>query len=189
MSNGRNAFGGKNPNSIYVPMSETEQEVVSRLIENGDLQVVIHGWGVVDKPKLTLGDAQVMIPMTIRFDRPDQPVGVTYFDLELRTLSGYKLFREQHPTIYNGQPLMVMAGTEISMVWHIGINHMDPRLVKAILPGAVGLTSRVLDKDTGRATVTGNMKLDAAKERTLAAVRRGEAKVRADKEKDLKKLR
>jgi hypothetical protein len=187
--NGRNAFGGKNPNSIYVPMSETEQEVVARLIENGDLQVVIHGWGVVDKPKLTVGDAQVMIPMTIRFDRPEQPVGVTYFDLELRTLSGYTIFREQHPTIYNGQPLMVMAGTEISMVWHIGIKFMDPRLVKMILPGAVGLTSRVLDKDTGAATAHGNMKLDPARAQTLAAVRRGEAKVRADKEKALKKLR
>jgi hypothetical protein len=84
---------------------------------------------------------------------------------------------------------MVMAGTEISMVWHIGIKFMDPRLVKMILPGAVGLTSRVLDKDTGAATAHGNMKLDPARAQTLAAVRRGEAKVRADKEKALKKLR
>ena len=28
----RNALGGKNKNSLYVPMSETEQEFVNRLI-------------------------------------------------------------------------------------------------------------------------------------------------------------
>lgn len=42
----RNALGGKNKNSLYVPMSETEQEFVNRLIESGDLQVKVHGWGL-----------------------------------------------------------------------------------------------------------------------------------------------
>jgi hypothetical protein len=184
----RNPFGGKNPRSIYVPMSETEQEVISRLIETDALEVVIHGWGVIDKPKLTVGDAQVMIPLTLRFDRPEFPVPVHYFDLELRTRSGLSLFREQQPTVYNDKPLMVMAGTEISMVWHIGIKCMDPRLVKMLLPSATGLTSRVIDKETGKDTLLGNMKLDPAKAKTLDRVRRGEALVRANKVKALKKL-
>lgn len=182
-----NIFGGKNPNSIYVPMSETEQEVISRLVDNDELEVVLHGWGIVDKPKLTVGDAQVMIPLTIRFDRPENPVGVTYFELELRTRSGISLFREKQPTLVNGEPLMVMAGTEISMVWHIGVKCMSPDLVKQILPRAIGLTSRVIDKETGRDTVLGNMKLGATQQRILTKVRQGEAFVRSEKAKDLKK--
>lgn len=182
-----NQFGGKNARSVYVPMSETEQEVIARLIEAGDLEVVIHGWGVVDKPKLTAGDAQVMIPLTLRFDRPEFPIPVSHFDLELRTRSGLSLFREQQPTIYNNQPLMVMAGTEISMIWHIGIKCMDPKIVKMILPSAIGLTSRVIDKETGKVTLLGNMKLDSARVRTLEKIRQGEARVRAEKVKALKK--
>ena len=36
----KNIFGGGNPNSIYVPMSEVEQEAVSRLVESKDLRIV-----------------------------------------------------------------------------------------------------------------------------------------------------
>lgn len=67
----RNPFGGKNSHSLYVPMSETEQEFVSRLVETGDLIVKVHGWGVVPNPSVTLGDLQVIIPLTLKFDRPE----------------------------------------------------------------------------------------------------------------------
>jgi hypothetical protein len=181
MNTKRNVFGGKNANSVYVPMSETEQEVIQRLVETHELLIMVHGWGVVDHPKLTVGDAQVMIPITLRFDRPEFPIPVKYFDLELRTLSGISLFREQQPTMYDGMPLMISAGVEIQMIWHIGIKCMDPRLVKMILPGAIGLTSRIIDKDSGNQTQIGNMKLDSAVVRTLNSVRQGEARVRARK--------
>ena len=184
---GSNAFGGKNPNSLYVPMSETEQEALSRLVEAGLLQVVVHGWGFFDAPKVIFGDAQVMIPLSMTFDRPETPMAVSHFDLELRTRTGITLFREKQTTEYAGQPLMISAGTALDMVWHIGIRAMDPALVKSLVPGATGLTSRLLDKDTGALTHTGNLKLSAEKRRLFDMVRRGEAKVRRDNRRAVEK--
>ena len=178
---GGNPLGGKNPNSLYVPMSETEQEFVKRLIEKGDLQVRVHGWGIVPNPNVTLGDAQVVIPLTLKFDRPEVPMAVHQFDLELLTGSGISLFRETQSTEYGGQPLMVGSGTIVQMVWHIAVKAMDPRLIKDLMPGTVGLTSRLLDKDTGELTHTGNLHLAPTQKRLLDIVRAGEARVRADR--------
>jgi len=178
----QNAFGGKNPNSLYVPMSEIEQELVNRLIEAGDLQVRVHGWGIVPNPTVKQGDHQVVVPLTLKFDRPEVPIPVRSFDLELLTGSGISLFRETQPCEYNGQPLWVGSGTRIDMIWHIGIRAMDPKLVKALMPGVTGLTSRAFDKDTGELTHTGNMKLDPTQRRLLAIVRQGEANLRAERD-------
>ena len=178
----RNPFGGKNSHSLYVPMSETEQEFVSRLVETGDLIVKVHGWGVVPNPSVTLGDLQVIIPLTLKFDRPEVPIPVPYFDLELLTGSGISLYREKQPCEYGGQPLSVGSGTVIQMIWHIGIRAMDPNLVKMMMPGTVGLTSRRFDKDTGALTLTGNMDLDAAQKRLIELVTAGENNVRAERD-------
>ena len=43
-----NEFGGRNPNFVYTPMTEVEQEVVSRLVESGELVVILHGWGFME---------------------------------------------------------------------------------------------------------------------------------------------
>lgn len=178
----RNPFGGKNPNGLYVPMSETEQEFVNRLIESEDLQVRVHGWGIVPNPKVMLGDLQVVIPLTLHFDRPETPIPVHHFDLELLTGAGLSLYRETQPCEYGGQPLLVGSGTVIQMVWHVGIRAIDPKLIKAFMPGTVGLTSRAFDKDTGALTLTGNMKLDADQRRLIKLVREGEANVRAERD-------
>lgn len=178
----QNAFGGKNPKSVYVPMSETEQEAISRLLEAKLLEVVIHGWGLIADPKVQFGDKQVMIPISVTFDRIKTPVAVHYFDLELRTKNGYCLFRERQSAVYDGKPVMIQAGTELNMIWHIGIKCMDPALVKSIVPGAIGLTSRTIDKETGRATAQGNYKgLSADKRGTLGAIQRGEDRIKAEK--------
>jgi len=185
--NEKNLFGGGNAKSLYVPMSETEQEVIARLVETDDLEVVIHGWGTISDLKLTVGDAQICIPLTVRFDNLQFPVPVTHFDLELRTRSGLSLFKERQSAIYDGQPLMIGSGTDICMIWHIGVKCMDPKVVKSILPGAKGLTSRLLDKDTGSETLLGNMKLDAQAKKVLAHLRQGEARGRAHTAKQVKK--
>jgi hypothetical protein len=182
----RNPLGGKNPNSLYIPMSETEQEFVSRLTESGDLQVRVHGWGVVPNPKVILGDLQVVIPLTLRFDRPEVPIPVSHFDLELLTGSGVSLYREKQPCEYGGQPLSVGQGTVIQMVWHIGIRAMDPNLIKTFMPGVKGLTSRQFDKDTGNLTLTGNMDLTAEQRKLVEVVRKGEALVRAERDAKVK---
>lgn len=177
----RNAFGGGNPNSLYVPMSELEQEVVSRLIEARDLRVHVVGWGVVNQPRATVGDARLQLRFQLNFDRPEVPMRVSHFDLELRTGSGMLLFKDRKEVEYGGQPIQVAAGMFLDMVWDIAIRSMDPKLVKAILPSATGLTSRLLDKDTGEETLTGNLHLDSAKEKLLRILRSGEWAVREKK--------
>ena len=186
MSDERNPFGGKNPLGLYVPMSETEQEFVNRLVEAGDLQVRVHGWGIVPNPKVLQGDHQVIIPLTLHFDRPEVPIPVRSLDLELLTGSGLSLYRETQPCEYGGQPLLIGSGTRIDLVWHIGIRAMNPNLVKSLMPGVKGLTSRAFDRDTGALTLTGNLKLDSEKRKLLQIVREGEANVRRERDEKAK---
>lgn len=171
----QNVFGGGNPNSLYVPMSETEQEVVARLIEARDLRVHVVGWGVVHQPRAAAGDARLKLEFRLNFDRPEAPMPVHHFDLELRTGAGALLFADRLKVEYDGKPVQVAAGVFFDLVWDIMIRSIDPKLVKALLPRATGLTSRLLDKDTGLETLTGNMKLDSDKVRLLRFLRRSEA--------------
>lgn len=181
MSQGKNPFGGGNKNSLYVPMSDIEQEVISRLIETGDLRVHIVGWGVVNNPRVTFGDLRVSISFRMDFDRPPPPgVAVPFFDLELRTGSGLLLFKDRKSTEYAGQPITVAAGVFLDMVWDIAIQNLDPKLVKMLKPGATGLTSRLQDRDTKDITFQGNMRLDPRRQRLLRVLRQGEALVRAE---------
>lgn len=174
-----NAFGGKNEKSLYVPMSETEQEALARLVEAKSLEVVIHGWGVISDPKLTFGDKRVSIPISVRFDKIPAPVQVPSFLLELRTKEGVCLLREELSAMYGGLPLTISNGSEIQMVWDIAIKAMDPKLVKSLVPGALGLTSRSIDKETGRVTAQGNFKgLDPARRAMLDHIHAGEERLR-----------
>jgi hypothetical protein len=173
-----NKFGGGNDKSLYTPMSEIEQEVIARLVESGSLRVNIVGWGHVSKPRVTFGDLRVSIAFRLEFDRPEVPMPVSHFDLELRTEDGRLLYKERQSAEYGGRPLQIAAGVYLDMVWDIAIRHMDPKLVKSIMPKAIGLTSRLLDKDTGVATLTGNMALSDENKALLIKLRKGEATIR-----------
>lgn len=175
----KNRFGGGNPNSLYTPMSEDEQEVLERLVVSRDLVVRIVDWGHIEGPRATFGDLRIAIPLSITFDRPAIPIPVSYFDLELRTGSGILLFKERQPTIWGGAPLQIGTGTHIDMVWDIAIKRMDPALVKALKPGAMGLTSRWTDRDTGLPSLFGNVKMSERDRDLLILLRKGEARVRA----------
>lgn len=176
-----NLLGGKNEGSLYVPMSEDEQEALTRLIEADDLEVVVVGWGILTKPKVTLGDKRLAIRFTLNFNAPDVPMKVWYFDMELRTRSGLILHAERHPTLYGNEPLVVHSGISMDMVWDIAIDRIPPAVVKMIKPGSVGLTSRFTDRDTGEYDPTGgNMKLSPEQKAALRAVQAGAAKVRTD---------
>jgi len=180
MSQDRNRFGGKNPHGGYTPMSEDEQEVLERLIASRDLHVHLVGWGIIHSPHITFGDLRVNIPIQITFSAPDVPVLVHYFDLELRTGSGILLFAQRQSTVYNHQPLAIGTGTVLTMVWHIAIQDMDPKLVKAIKPGAIGLTSRWIDRDTGEKTQLGNTRMTSEDRLALQNLRQWEQISRQD---------
>jgi hypothetical protein len=175
----RNMFGGGNAQSLYTPMSEDEQEVLARLVESRDLHVHIVDWGWVHTPKATYGDLRIAIPISITFQAPAVPIPVATFTLELWTGAGLLLFRKEYDIRKGNQFVMVGAGFNFVMVWDIAIKHMDPAIVKAYKPGAIGLTSRWQDKDTGDFTHLGNSKLNSEQKAALKRLRQGEAKVGA----------
>lgn len=153
-----NIFGGKNQSSLYIPLSDVELEVIQRLLDTDDLRVICHGWQTFDSPKVLHGDKNIHIPLKLVFKHPPAPTPVYFFDLELQTGSGLTLFRKKMSTLYDNQPISVMEGLEIDMIWDISIRNLDPNLVRAVKPSALGLTSRLQDTTTGRMTATGNFK-------------------------------
>ena len=176
---GVNIFGGKNRRGLYVPMSEDEQEVIHRLVDSEDIRLIIHGWGTLEHPKFLVGDHRVGVQFRLTFHKPAAPTPVYFFDLELRTRTGITLCKERLPTIYNGQPVSVCAGMFLDMQWDIAMHSIDPRLVKLLKPGAIGLTSRRQDKDTGEMTAKGNMQLDAKQRKALRELEEAQAATRA----------
>lgn len=155
-----NLFGGKNPRGLYVPMSEDEQEVIHRLVASQDIQLIIHGWGFCDNPDFIVGDHRVGVKFKMNLHKPEKPQPLYYLDLELKTRTGISLCRQKLPTLIGDQPIPAQAGLSYEFQWDISIHHLDPRLVKMIKPGAIGLTSRRQDVDTGEMTREGNMDLN-----------------------------
>ena len=176
---GKNIFGGI-AGSNYTPMTEIEQEAISRLVEAKDMVVHIKGWGRVDNPRIIYGDLRLGIQWRMDFTAPAAPTPVHWFELELRTRSGVLLFSERQSTMYAGKPLQVAAGLYMDMVWDIAVMAMDPKIVKMIMPGAIGFTSRFQDKDTGDITLFGNTKMTAEQRNALVDLRQREAANRAD---------
>lgn len=169
----KNALGGGNPNSLYNPMSETEQEVIQRLIEQEDLVVEIVNWGFFEKPKIAFGDLRISIPLSLTLTAPELHIPVFYFDLILKRRNGDILFQKRESTIQNNRPIYIGAGSQINMIWDIAIEKIKPHLVKKIKPGARGLTSRV-----------GNMKMDEELKNLYNSMREGERKVREKAKQD-----
>ena len=166
----KNPLGGGNPNSLYVPMSEDEQEVLHRLVDAQDLKVVLREWGVVSEPKITVGDLRLTLVFTADFNRPDTLIPVHWFDLELWTHADQLLFGpDRLPALYGGKPTQIAAGVSLTMAWDIAIQSIGPQLVKQLKPGAIGLTS-----------AEGNRRLDAMRSKLLRMVRQGEASAQAD---------
>lgn len=137
-----NMFGGKNENSLYVPMSETEQEVLER-IKDLDLELRIVGWGLIANPRIRFGDLRIQIPINITFDRPEIHIPIYSLILELGVKEGVLLFKKEYPTLVGGEPIMVGSGFNLNMVWDIAIKEIDKDLIKRIKPKHVGLTNRL----------------------------------------------
>jgi hypothetical protein len=178
MARDKNVFGGGNPNGLYVPMSEVEQEAISRLVESRNLKVVIKDWGFVAQPTIVFGDARIRITFKIIFDRPAEPRELSFLDMELRTHEDRLLYSSREPTLVEGKPLVVFAGLEIDMAWNIQVHSIDPALVKELVPAAIGLTSRLQDRDTKDFTLEGNMRLTQENRKLLKILRNQEAKLK-----------
>ena len=195
MSDDKNRWGGGNRLFNYTPLSEIEQEAISRMVESQNLVINIVGWGKVEKPRVSFGDLRLGLKWRMDFDRPAAPTPIHWLDLELRTRSGVLLFKERQSTLYGGNPVTVCAGVFLDMAWDIALTALDPKLVKMIMPNSFGLTSRFTDKDTGELSLFGNQNFNSTdrialrvlreKERlnrldTLQQVRKAERKAKAD---------
>lgn len=135
-----NIFGGENKNSLYTPMTEDEREVLQRLVDSDDLEIIIKEWGIVNKfTQVRFGDMRLQIIFKVVFSSPSVFIPVNHFDLQLKTRSGILLYEETQPI---NPVIMVGDGVRIDLCWDIAIKQMDPKLVKAIKPGAIGLTTR-----------------------------------------------
>jgi len=75
----------------------------------------------------------------------------------------------------------------LDMVWDIAVMAIDPKIVKAILPGATGLTSRFQDRDTGELSLFGNTKMKSDDKSALVKLRAGERSARDDTKVQVKK--
>lgn len=182
-----NPFGSQGAGSTYTPMTDVEREAVSRLVEAGSLRVHVVGWGVVNNPRVVIGDLRIGIQFRMDFDAPAVPQPNHYFDLELRTDSGLLLYKERQPTIFNHQPVQICAGMYLDLAWDIAVRHMDPKIVKALVPGATGFTSRWQDRDTGEMTLTGNTQMSSDAKQRLRVVRALEESSKKDTKDQAKK--
>lgn len=73
---------------------------------------------------------------------------------------------------------MVGAGMVLTLAWDIAVKAMDPAVIKELMPSALGLTSRWIDKDTGKLTHLGNSQLSSKHRSALVNLRKGEQAVR-----------
>ena len=160
-----NMFGGKNEKSLYTPMSESEQEALARIAEKGEFVVEVKGIGKVKIGEVIVGDHNLRLPLTISFIVPNGKTKVIPFlDLKLTTTSGIFLYADRLAfNNISGQPMQVFTGLTVPMYWTIGINQIDPEIVKAVLPKHLGLTSR-----------RGNEKLTTDQRTVLTSLREGE---------------
>jgi len=168
-NNEKNIFGGDR-RSLYTPMSEDEQEVLSRLIAMDDLEIHVKQWGIVNKfmepPRF--GDGRLQLKFWVKFTKPEVMVPLYYFDLELRTRAGQLLYAERQAIRgADGGPLMAGAGSSFPLAWDIMIQKMDPHFVRAMKPGAHGLTTR-----------EGNRHLTESEGIVLQTLRKAERSVR-----------
>ena len=85
----KNLFGGKNAQSLYTPMSESEQEALSRIAEKGEFVVEVKGIGKAKIGKVIIGDHNLRLPLTITFIVAGGKVkAVPFLDLRLTTTTG-----------------------------------------------------------------------------------------------------
>jgi hypothetical protein len=174
-----NPFGGKSKHGLYVPMTDDELETIVRLAQAGEFYIVVRDWGRIDgfrlaapgqrfasEPLLVMGDKRLSFYFRMTFSAPVVPQPCWYFDMEVWAI-GRLMFAQRLPTEQGGRPIQIAAGMFIDLALDVAIDMIDPVIVKAVKPGAMGLTTR-----------HGNMHLDVERQRLLDHLRGGEKQVR-----------
>jgi hypothetical protein len=139
-----NIFGGKNVNSLYVPMTETEQEFFDRLFSSDDLEIRIQDWGYVSQFRHILGDLRVSLHFNLAFQKPEGfYIPVSFLTLQLAYRDGGEvLYEDTLPTMINNKPLQVTAGMCLDLAWDIAVQNVNRKWIKKLMPKHIGLTTR-----------------------------------------------
>lgn len=163
-------FGEGSENGGYVPTSETEQELLQRMVDAGDFVVHVP-YGTDPEPKVIFGDKRLRV--TFKIPLPEGVlVPITYLPVKLTTQAGELLFEKDLPAMYGREPLVLVGGMEFDL--HISLDKIDPEFVKSKMK-TLGLTSRV-----------GNMDLDDRKRKALFELEEGRRKVEENDRERLK---
>lgn len=187
----RNLFGGKNKHALYVPLTDTELEVLERLALSGEFKVIVKDWGYVQNfrlgkyvpetwdgsPIVQFGDKRISFYFVMNFSAPAVPQPNWFFDMEIWA-KGRKLHGPQrYPTTNGGYPVQIAAGMQMGLALDLAIDQIDPALIKEIKPDAMGLTSR-----------HGNMHLNLHEQRVLRNLQKSERSIRQMGAKDAAKV-
>lgn len=129
----------KHQHGHYVPLSEKEQDVVQRMLENEDLYVQIVDWGYHPAPTITAGDKRVQIRFPMEFNRPvGLEIPVRHFRLRLKMRNGRTVAETIESTVYNNQPLYITAGMRIDLVWDLALDSISEDVQDMIIPKIKG---------------------------------------------------
>lgn len=171
-----NILGGKNGRFAYAPLSEDEQQVLHDLVDNDSLMIEIVDYGTVNKfsNKPIVGDAVLSMDFNVVFERPEFYMPAFWLELVLKTRSGIEIFREKMTT--GAEPLYIRVGESFAMNWVIQFKHLDPKLVKTLKKGAIGLTNRY----------AGDWKLNADQMRMMNLIEQGQRNLKKKSSEDLK---
>ena len=157
-------FGEGSEHGGYVPTSETEQELLQRMVDAKDF-VVETPFGLDREPQVTFGDKRVRVTFTVPLARGIF-IPITVLHVRLTTQAGELLFESDMPAMYGNEPMVLSEGMEFDL--HISLESIDPKFVKSKM-GTLGLTSRV-----------GNMDLDDQKRKALHELELGRQKIEAN---------
>lgn len=142
-------------NVNYTPLTDDEQDVLSRLVDekkavyvevqalhrnsDGDASVVSSGFH--PEPRITWGDKRIQVRFPFEFTEPGFFVRVHAIHLKLKMRDGTVLTEDVLPAQGpDGNPVRVMEGTQLDLVWDVMLKGISSDLRKRLRPGLKGKT-------------------------------------------------
>lgn len=141
-------------NVNYTPLTNDEQDVLSRLIDEGrelyvevraldcsgeDKRIVSEGFH--PEPEITWGDKRIQVQFPLEFTRPSVLTPIHALHLQLKMRDESVLVDDIQPARGpNGNAIRIMEGTTLDLIWDVMIDRIPDRFQKRIRPGLTGKT-------------------------------------------------
>ncbi len=171
-------LGAANPNGLYVPMSPTEMETLSRLWETGSYVLRESTFGELPILDVIIGDKRLALDFQLGpdcFEPFEAPTPVRALDLTLSALDRLLISKKLLISI-EGNPLLVCKGVHHVLRFDIAIDKINPELIREVIPKLQGLTSRI-----------GNTKHTSHEMRLIQSIEKGKQLIREHDRKMMQK--